>query len=55
MFFDYNDCPMCGPAFLEQDHTIAESEGLLLTRPIDRLFMRIVPEDVNFQLGFIEH
>jgi hypothetical protein len=52
LYFDYDECPMCNPAFLEQDHriiTLSESEGLLLTRPIDTLYLRITRKEVDLQ------
>lgn len=51
MYFDVDDCPMCEPAFIEQNHTIAtKTDGLLLTRPIDRVHVRITDEHAAFSL-----
>jgi hypothetical protein len=51
MYFDFDDCPVCGPAFLEQDQVIsARGDDLLLTKPADSLYMRVTPEDANFNL-----
>lgn len=53
MFFDFDDnCPICGPAFLEQDELFSSKfNGMLLTKPIDSLFMRVNGQDANFQLA----
>jgi hypothetical protein len=50
LFLDLDNCPMCGPAFFEQDEELSRHSGLLTTPPINRLFTRVTSEDVNFNL-----
>jgi hypothetical protein len=48
---DADDCPQCGPAFLQQDHEIATNHpGLLLGPPITRVYQRILPSTLTFNL-----
>lgn len=51
-YIDFDDCPMCDPAFNEQDYLIAtERSDLLLNPPIDRLYRRITPDFGSFRLS----
>ncbi|KRQ04942.1 hypothetical protein [Bradyrhizobium manausense] len=51
-FFDHDDCPECGPAFLQQDHEIAtQHQGLLQRPPITTIYQRILPATIDYDLG----
>jgi len=52
LFFDLDNCPVCDQAFLEQDEMFStQFSGMLLTKPIDTLFMRLTPRDGDFNLS----
>lgn len=48
-YWDLDDCPVCDPAFLEQDAVI--QPGMLLSMPLDRIYVRLTPEVANFNLA----
>jgi hypothetical protein len=51
MFFDFDECPMCGPALLQDAHTLA-THGRHMTEgaPMDELYMRVTAQDLAFDL-----
>jgi hypothetical protein len=51
-YIDFDSCPMCDPAFNEQDQLIAtERSDLLLIPPVDRLYRRVTPDFGSFRLS----
>jgi hypothetical protein len=56
MYFDVDDCPVCDPAFIEQDHAIqTKLPGLLMRMPTDRWHVRITEEHANFTLSALSN
>ena len=51
IFFDPDECPECGPAFLEQDQEIAQVEGLLKTPPMTTVYKRVDAALVSYNLA----
>lgn len=47
VFYDYDDCPMCGPLLLGQERELADAPGLLERPPIDELYQRIGHEELE--------
>lgn len=46
--YDFDECPVCDPLFMEQDALI--QPGMLLSPPIDRLYERVT-EQMSFNLA----
>ena len=51
IFFDPDECPECGPAFLEQDQEIARFEGLLKTPPMTTVYKRVDSALLSYNLA----
>jgi hypothetical protein len=50
LYFDSDDCPVCGPAFLQQDQEMATNPGLLQRPPITTMLQRILPNTLAFDV-----
>lgn len=51
LFVGYDECIVCGPIFMAQDHLYAtDLSGLLLSPPIDTLYTRVTEELAGYQL-----
>jgi hypothetical protein len=52
MFFDFDNCPMCEPALMQHTRLLQKQDSDLIdTDPVDRLLVRVTPQDLGFDIA----
>lgn len=50
VYIDFDNCPECGPALLQQEQILTSQPGLLDRPPVNELYIRVGLEDIGFSL-----